>query len=297
VDLAEGILDVVGLVEIVFWPVAMDFKRQEIEARDDGSIRVSFINGGIRTDEQAEMVRLLRRKSRLVVAYGACAHLGGIPALANTGTLRQLLQGVYRDTPSTTNPGGEIPRAAPAVNGRSLHLPPLRERLARLEDLIPVDYTLPGCPPTPELLFAAVQALLSATPPPAGAVLAPNHALCEECHLRDTKPSDLRIRAFHRPHMVAIDPAACLLAQGIVCMGPATRAGCGARCVTGAMPCTGCFGPTDRVRDQGAKMLSAVAAAAAGDTPEEIDAVLDGIPDPLGTFYRYGTGLLPGPHS
>ena len=58
----------------------------------------------------------------------------------------------------------------------------------------------------------------------------------------------------------------------------------------GNMPCTGCFGPTSRVRDQGAKILSAVCSSIAGKTEEEIDATLDGIPDPVGTFYRYSLG-------
>jgi F420-non-reducing hydrogenase small subunit len=60
------------------------------------------------------------------------------------------------------------------------------------------------------------------------------------------------------------------------------------------MPCSGCFGPTSRVRDQGAKILSSICSNI--DPKEEIaiDAVLDGIPDPIGTFYRYGlaTSLL-----
>jgi F420-non-reducing hydrogenase small subunit len=71
-------------------------------------------------------------------------------------------------------------------------------------------------------------------------------------------------------------------------MGPATRAGCGALCTKGNMPCTGCFGPTSRVRDQGAKILSSICANLAPKEEDQIEKVLDGIPDPVGTFYRYG---------
>jgi F420-non-reducing hydrogenase small subunit len=85
-----------------------------------------------------------------------------------------------------------------------------------------------------------------------------------------------------------IDPDKCLLAQGLLCLGGATRSGCGARCVGGNMPCTGCFGPTSRVRDQGLKIMSAVCASVAPKEEGEIRQVLDGIPDPIGTFYRYG---------
>ena len=83
VDLAEDILGVVAAVDIVFWPVAMDFKKTDVEAMADGSIVASLINGAIRSSEQEEMAHLLRRKSQVVIAYGACAQLGGIPGLAN----------------------------------------------------------------------------------------------------------------------------------------------------------------------------------------------------------------------
>src|SRR3972149_3085295 len=83
VDLAEDILMVLDAVDIVFWPVALDFKKHDVEALADGSILAAMINGAVRTSEQEEMVRLLRRKSKVVVAYGACAAMGGIPSLAN----------------------------------------------------------------------------------------------------------------------------------------------------------------------------------------------------------------------
>ena len=54
------------------------------------------------------------------------------------------------------------------------------------------------------------------------------------------------------------------------------------------MPCTGCFGGTDRVKDQGAKMLSSLCANLVAKDETEIDRALAGIPDPVGTFYRYG---------
>jgi F420-non-reducing hydrogenase small subunit len=71
-------------------------------------------------------------------------------------------------------------------------------------------------------------------------------------------------------------------------MGPATRAGCGALCTIGNMPCTGCYGPTSRVSDQGAKILSSIASNIKPQDDEGIERVLAGIVDPVGTFYRYG---------
>jgi F420-non-reducing hydrogenase small subunit len=113
-------------------------------------------------------------------------------------------------------------------------------------------------------------------------------ALCSECPRRETKPDNLAFVEFKRPHLTEIDPGRCFLAQGIPCVGPATRAGCEALCIAGNMPCSGCFGPLPRVKDQGAKILASLASSVAADDEQTIDTILAGIPDPVGTFYRYG---------
>jgi len=288
VDLAEDVLKVLEAVDIVMWPVAMDFKKADIEARPDKSIVAAFINGAVRTSEQEEMSRLMRRKAQVVVSFGACANSGGIPALANQFQREEILKYVYEDCPGIDNPGKTRPQTESQDEGHSLSLPELRRMVRSLDQVIDVDYYLPGCPPTPKIIMAAVQALLSGQLPPKGTVLSPDKALCEECPRRDSKPADLALTEFKRPHQVLIDPEKCLLAQGLVCMGPATRSGCEALCPQGNMPCTGCFGPSSRVRDQGAKFVSSVFSNIVPKEEKEIDAVLDGIPDPIGTFYRYG---------
>ena len=288
VDLAEAILDVVAAVDIIFWPVAMDFKRSDVEAMPDGSILVSMINGAIRSSEQEEMARLLRRKSQLVVAYGACAQLGGIPGLANQFDREQILKVVYEESPSTQNAEKTHPTLRFQDDGRTATLPELWKIVRTLDQVIPVDYYLPGCPPTPKLLQQALTALLSGNVPPKGSVLAADIALCEECPRKETKPTDLSFSAFKRPHTSEVDPEKCLLAQGFLCMGPATRGGCEALCLQGNMPCSGCFGPTSRVKDQGAKIMSSLCSNVAATDEKEIDATLATIPDPVGTFYRYG---------
>jgi F420-non-reducing hydrogenase small subunit len=287
VDLAEDLLGVLDAVDIAFWPVAMDFKKHHVEALEDGALFATLINGAVRTSEQEEMARLLRRKSRVLIAYGSCAQHGGIPGLANQFERERILQYVYHDAPTVVNDAGIRPQEKHRENGFIAELPAFRNTVRTLDQVVPVDYYLPGCPPTPALLKSALYALLSGVTPPAGSVLAPDVALCEECPKKDSKPTDLHFDAFHRPHLTAIDPDRCLLAQGMVCMGPATRGGCGAQCPSGNMPCTGCFGATSRVRDQGAKMLSSLASNVRAEDERDITAVLDGIPDPVGTFYRY----------
>ncbi len=288
VDLAEVLLDVAAAVEIVLWPVALDFKRHDVEAMPDGSIDLTFLNGAIRTTEQEEMAVLLRRKSKLLVAFGACAQLGGIPGLANLWDRRSIFDAVYADAPSTVNPEGVRPETEFREKGRAVELPGFYDDVKTLAQVVDVDYLVPGCPPTPALLASAVEALLNDHPPPRGSVLAPDRALCEDCPRRESKPETLLVAEFRRPHLTMIEEEKCLLSQGLLCLGMATRAGCGAACIRGNMPCSGCFGPTSRVKDHGAKALSAVTSLIDSGNQEEIDRILATIPDPVGSFYRYG---------
>jgi F420-non-reducing hydrogenase small subunit len=288
VDLAEKILDVVAAVDIVFWPVALDFKKADVEAMEDGAILAAFVNGSIRTTEQEEMAHLLRRKAKVLVAFGSCAHLGGIPALANLWDREAIFRAVYLENVSTHNPDGVLPSVSTPHNGDRVTLPGFYDTVRALDQVTSVDYYIPGCAPTPNIIAGAVQTLLSGDLPPAGTVLTPDIALCEECPRLDTKPQDLSLERFRRPHEILIDESICLLTQGLLCMGPATRTGCGQLCINGNMPCTGCFGPTSKVRDQGGKYLSALASMLSALDDEAIETALDSIPDPIGTFYRYG---------
>jgi F420-non-reducing hydrogenase small subunit len=287
VDLAEKILDVVEAVDIVFWPVALDFKRKDVEAMEDASILASFVNGAIRTTEQEEMVQLLRRKSQLLIAFGSCSHLGGIPGLANQWDRRSVFETVYVESPSTENPDRVFPETEHKEDGYSVTLPGFFNTVRALDQVVDTDYYVPGCAPTPKIIWQAVQTLLSGELPPKGTVLAPDYALCEECPRKDSKPETLALTEFKRPHEVVIEEDKCLLAQGLLCMGPATRAGCEALCIKGNMPCTGCFGPTSRVKDQGAKFLSAITSMIDSNDEAKIARIVERIPDPVGTFYRY----------
>jgi F420-non-reducing hydrogenase small subunit len=294
VDLAEGILPVLEAVEIVLWPVALDYKLEDVRAWRRGEVAVAFINGSVRSSEQEMWVKLLREKCGLVVAFGACAHLGGIPGLANATTRAEILANKYLHSPTVDNPAGIVPQRETWVGNDSLDLPEVWNTVRALDQVIDVDYYLPGCAPPPELIGKAVQAILQGKLPPKGAVLAPAKALCETCPRNDSKPAEFRLEGFRRIATAAPDPDKCFLADGFVCLGPATRGGCGERCIRGNMPCRGCFGPPPGALDQGAKFLSALGAVAAGETEQQADAFAATMADPLGTLYRFSlpTSLL-----
>ncbi|MGA7677276.1 MAG: oxidoreductase, partial [Dehalococcoidia bacterium] len=133
--------------------------------------------------------------------------------------------------------------------------------------------------------WLALEALIEGKLPPKGTVITHNaKAVCDDCpRKRDVK----KIKKFYRTYEIIPEPEICLLEQGLLCAGIATRGGCEAPCPQANMPCTGCYGPVDGVIDQGAHFLSAVASVIDSNDPEEIQRIIDGIHDPVGTFYRY----------
>jgi len=287
VDLAEDILGVLDAVEFVFFPVAMDFKRSDVEAMQDNEMAVCMINGAIRTSEQLEMVELLRKKAGLIIAYGACSSMGGIPGLANLFTREAILKTAYGHDLSTENPEFTTPQKLSKVPEGELELPVLHETVKALDQVIDVDYYIPGCAPPVALLKNALGVILEGNLPPKGTVLAPDIAVCDECPRNETKPEKMLISEYKRPHEHHIDPEECLLAQGFLCLGPVTRKGCGAACPQANMPCTGCQGPLGSVVDFGAKALSGIASLLDSNDEKEIQELMAEIADPIGTFYRY----------
>jgi F420-non-reducing hydrogenase small subunit len=287
VDLNDDILKIADAVDFVLWPVALDFKYHHIEAMNDGEITLSIINGAVRNSEHEDLARLLREKSTLVMAFGACACFGGTPGLANLRGREDIMQWVYRDAPTVVNPHENVPQVNSKGKGHDLTLPEFYHQVFPLRAVIDVDYYLPGCPPPPDLIAEAINSIVLGPLPPKGITLAPHRALCETCPRNATKPVRLSITEFKRISEVIADPEKCFLDQGILCMGPATRSGCGEACMGINIPCRGCFGPVEGVADMGSKYLSALSALIDTETEKEAEKVIDQLLDPAGYFYRF----------
>ena len=290
-EIKERILDVAAAFDIVFWPVAMDFKYQDVEAMEDGAITLTLFNGAVRNSENEHLAKLLRQKSKVLCAFGACATMGGIPGLANISNRREIMDLVYTQEPSVDNPDRVFPQTSVTVAEGELTLPELWDTVRPLNQVVDVDYYIPGCPPEAEQIWGVLSTVIDILKtggelPPKGTVLgATEKSCCDEC---PRTKEEKKITGFIRPWEIIPDPEKCLLEQGIICMGPATRGGCGARCVSAAMPCRGCYGPPPGVIDQGAKMLSTLASIIDAETPEKIAEIAATVIDPLGTFYRFG---------
>jgi F420-non-reducing hydrogenase small subunit len=222
----------------------------------------------------------------VLVAFGSCAQEGCIPGLGNVANREEIFRVSYFDTPTTVNPDGVIPQTETEVAEGTLFLPLFYDTVKTLGQTVAVDYYLPGCPPEPERIWDALVAILENQLPEPGSVIGATTTVCDTC---PRTRSEKKIKEFKRTWQIIPDPEICLLDQGLVCCGIATRAGCGALCPTVGSPCIGCYGPNEGVEDFGARMMSALASVIDSDDPQEIARIIEeGIPDPIGTFYRFG---------
>ena len=155
----------------------------------------------------------------------------------------------------------------------------IRDRVIKpLKEWVKISYNIPGCPPQPKLIKEMFQTLLSGKP-----VTLSKKTVCDECDLKGEEKKITRILRWGQGEP---DISRCLLEQGYFCAGPATRAGCEAKCLATLTPCRGCMGPPENVNDQGAKMASAIASIAAIDEENRVD------PEQLATMFKDVVGSL-----
>ncbi|MCR8433227.1 MAG: oxidoreductase [Candidatus Korarchaeota archaeon] len=294
VDLHKNLIDVIGLADIVFWPIAMDFKEEDLDELE--SIDIALFQGSIRTEKHKEIIERVASKAKIKVAFGACACFGGVQSLADLYKLEEVLNEAYLKSPSTINEERILPGESKA-NPYKITAPKLVEINYKVDDFIDVDVYVPGCPPPKEIISEAVNKLIKyfegRISLEKGTVIAGTRTLCDECPRE--KPEKIVIDRFKRIHEVRLDPSKCFLAQGAICLGPATRGGCGSPCIKANMPCRGCMGPAPNIYDVGAKLVSALPSLVEIENePKLSDDELSKrvtIMDPAGLFYRFTLGL------
>ncbi len=273
-DVGEPLLDLLPALEFVHMPVIMDHKlygqtgeKSQAEIPDAD---VGIITGSVRNEEHKRLAEEMRRKVKTLIAMGSCACFGGIPALANQYVTEDIYNRVYRGTPTTD--ASDTPKDG---------VPPLTDRVYALDEVVKVDLKLPGCPTTSELFATAVTNLLAGKP-----IALSEKSVCDECPTKREKKAVSMLRRPLEPVDGAGQPlkdVRCLMEQGFLCQGPATRGGCGGsegtpRCIRAYMPCRGCFGPVREGANPMVDMMTALSSIG-------LDAKL--IPDRAATFNRF----------
>ena len=237
--------EVVGLLK------QLDIKYSPImDVKEVPEVEMAVVEGSVANEDNEELLKVLRQRSKTLVALGTCACFGGIPGLRNLFDTEDVLDRGYVKTESTIH--GKIPHAP--------EIPALLPQVKALDQVVKVDAYIPGCPPLTSAIQEDMMELVKGRFPKAK-----TRNLCEECNRKKEKlliqSRDFLTDSVLSPHELdRIDPEKCFLEQGVLCMGPATREGCDTRCIKGNMPCRGCMGPTPDALEQGSKIINALSA-------------------------------------
>ncbi|MFA5120894.1 NADP oxidoreductase [Zavarzinia sp.] len=147
-DIDERLVELIDLVDLDVSP--LDDKKQF-----DGMVDVGLVEGGCADEHNVHVLRNFRAHCRVLVAVGACAITGGVPAMRNPVGLRECLEEAYVKGPTVE--GGFIPSDP--------ELPLLLDTVRPIHEVVKVDYYLQGCPPSADAIWAALRALLTGGEP------------------------------------------------------------------------------------------------------------------------------------
>lgn len=298
VDLSEKLVDALAHLQVVFWaPTVADVKYNDLESMEDKYIDVAFIDGMIRLDEHIHMAKVMRKKAKILIAFGACSSLGGTAGLSSLHSKEELFAKAFKNTPTTDNPDGVYPQPQCLVDGKyNLTLPAYEDKVRTLKQIVDVDYFIGGCPPHHEHVAVAVNALITGELPPKGSWITNGKAVCDLCKRNPTR------NGFSGREMIGEvkrmvdgipDNHVCLLQQGYICFGPITQGDCGGSCLNVNIPCRGCGGPIPGNEDYGAQALSSIAAIL--EDEKATGQLMEKYPNLAKFFYRYAlpSGTLP----
>ncbi len=220
VDLHEQLLEVLDEIDLVRMPILMDTK-EYVEAD------VGLVTGSIRTDHDLHAAREMRRFCKSIIAFGTCPVYGGPHSSAYPHTREELLDGSFRNNPSTST--HEVP----------VDVPKLLDGNRPLDSEIEVDLYIPGCPPHAAFIFEGLLSLVRGRPPAIG-----RRSVCFDCQRTMAKTDTTVLR---RAFEGTFDPNLCFLSQGCLCFGSVSLDRCLAPCMRVGVPCFSCGGPAEPI--------------------------------------------------
>lgn len=148
-DIDERLLKLVEVIDLDRSP--LDDKK-----RFDSPVDIGLIEGGCANEENVRVLRDFREHCKILVSVGACAITGGVPSMRNTIPLKACLEEAYTGG-VTVESGGIIPNDE--------DLPLLLDKVYPVHEFVKIDYFLPGCPPSADAIWTALNALLAGKAP------------------------------------------------------------------------------------------------------------------------------------
>jgi coenzyme F420-reducing hydrogenase gamma subunit len=210
----EELPDLARMLNIVEFREAMTGRAEHYD--------ITFIDGACSSRSEVAMLKEVRRRSKMVIPLGSCAHLGNVNCLKNRHPMEEL-------TAAEFGPGAQVDTI------------PARP----ISAVIPIDYFIPGCPIVKGEFIRVVQELLAGRVPDQ-----PNNPVCAECKAAEN---------------------VCVFDLKRTCLGPVTRGGCAATCVTAGAVCWGCRGFIDDPNIDAEKLILRQAGLSSGDIAASFD--------------------------
>ncbi|RLE62671.1 MAG: hypothetical protein DRN53_03565 [Thermoprotei archaeon] len=284
VNLGEKLTTILEKYDIVYWPAVVDFRRDELKRISE--VDIGIYMGALVSSEDIELAKLLRSRSKILVAYGTCTIYGGIPGLSALLGAKRVLEEV-RFTLTTSLEEVELPKLA--------KLPELLESATSILKVVEPNIFAPGCPPSDSVNEALLEVLSDyarGIKPKGRIFLGEPTPLCNKCTRKPTDTSKISMSKIRRLHELKLIEDKCFLEQGVLCMGPVTRAACDLPCIKNNLPCVGCNGPALDIDDMGLEMLSALSSLLLVEEERELleeglVKEMDRLVDLIGTLYRY----------
>lgn len=207
-NMGPELLDILQQIELVEF-------REVMSERWQGEYDVAFVEGSVINHEGEERLKQIRERSNLLVAYGSCAAIGGVNAIKDHPSVKKNCQQVYNGIYQVLYKGDCFCSTVGETRA--------------LDQIVTVDYQVPGCPVHPEEFIKVLKAILLGLP-----YQVPDYAVCVECIFNEN---------------------ICKYAQGVTCLGPITRAGCNAWCINNGNICYGCRGMVSNPNSAGAETV------------------------------------------
>ncbi len=148
-DMDERIIQIAELVDIRSTPIT------DLKKPDETGVDVGVLEGGINNSTNEEVAHTMRKRCKVLVALGDCAVFGGVPAMRNFFTMDEALRRAYVETESTDEEGKipSDPELAHPTKVRSVN------------EVVPVDIFVPGCPPDADTIFYVLSELAQGRKP------------------------------------------------------------------------------------------------------------------------------------
>ena len=144
-DIDERILDVAKLADIVKSPIVDGKEFPE-------GVDIALVEGSVISDEHLREIKLIRKRSKILIAFGDCAVMTNVTGMRNYFSLQEVIDAAYKDAVSNDREGTEPNDPA---------LLKLNDKVYPLQEVVPVDFIIPGCPPSADTIFYVLLEFLS----------------------------------------------------------------------------------------------------------------------------------------